>query len=279
MPKQAALTLIERTHFVGVDFATGKAMAGNTWVSMVARVGGVWTLVQASSLKSLMTQKSLSTNPTLKLFECLLQHRDALIGIDASFGIPQGLHDYPTWQAWLEAFPHIYPNADAFRLACQEASPQGKELKRKTDLEAKTPFSPYNLRHYKQTFHVLHDVLRPFVMSQKGGVLPFTGIQLNKPWLVESCPASILKTLFEKVPSYKGKEASHVEAKRLILKTLQALFAVELSSTLRDSLLTQAGGDALDSFIVAWHLCRSWQETPNVFVSKDLPYGIEGFVY
>lgn len=279
MPKQAALTLIERTHFVGVDFATGKAMAGNTWVSMVARVGGVWTLVQASSLKSLMTQKSLSTNPTLKLFECLLQHRDALIGIDASFGIPQGLHDYPTWQAWLEAFPHIYPNADAFRLACQEASPQGKELKRKTDLEAKTPFSPYNLRHYKQTFHVLHDVLRPFVMSQKGGVLPFTGIQLNKPCLVEACPASILKTLFEKVPSYKGKEASHAEAKHLILETLQALFAVELSSTLRDSLLTQAGGDALDSFIVAWHLCRSWQETPNVFVSKDLPYGIEGFVY
>jgi hypothetical protein len=60
---------------------------------------------------------------------------------------------------------------------------------------------------------------------------------------------------------------------------LQALFAVELSSTLRESLLTQAGGDALDSFIVAWHLCRLWQETPNVFVSKDLPYRLEGFVY
>lgn len=279
MPKPPRLTPLGRSHFVGVDFATGKAMAGNTWLATIAEIQGVWTLTHVSSLKDALTQKQLSTNPTLKLFESLLQHRQALVGVDASFGIPQGLHDYPTWLEWLDAFAQLYPSADAFRQACQQASPLGKELKRKTDIEAKTPFSPYNLRHYKQTFHVLHDVLRPFVMAQKGSVLPFMPMQAHKPCLVEACPASLLKTLFKKVPSYKGKEASHAEAKRLILDTVQGLFAVEVSSPLRDTLLTQAGGDALDSFLIAWHLCRAWQENPDTFVPKDLPYRLEGLVY
>ncbi|XVJ51480.1 MAG: DUF429 domain-containing protein [Vampirovibrio sp.] len=280
MPKPMLSSLSARRHFLGIDLATGRQMANQTWLSHILERDGQWCLHSLASLKMQMTAKGLSTHPALKLFECLLQHADALIGIDASFGIPLALQPYKTWQAWLEDFPNINPTPEAFRLACQNASPLGKELKRQTDQEAKTPFSPYNLRHYRQTFTVLHDVLRPFVMAQKGSVLPMQAPLLHKPWVLESCPRSILNGLNLSVSPYKGKDASHQTAKAFILEALQDIFPVVVNAEQRDTLLTQAGGDALDSFMIAWHLCRQWQDNPEQFTTPlALPYTLEGYVY
>jgi hypothetical protein len=269
-----------REHFIGVDLATGRSMAGNTWIARLSQgAEGQWQVAELSSLKTYLTQKGLSTNPTLKLFELLLQHPNALIGIDASFGIPQSLMTQSTWEAWVQDFARLYPDADAFRQACQEASPPNKELKRQTDIEAKTPFSPYNLRHYRQTFTVVHDVLRPFLMAQKGSILPMQAPVPQKPWLVESCPASVLKTVMSKVPVYKGKTADCEKARQAIVEHLQGEFPFQISVEFQETILSQSGGDALDSLLIAWHLCRLWQTTPDIFDQKALPYLREGFVF
>lgn len=280
MSKSVKSSGLHRDQFIGVDFATGRAMAGNTWIARLSQEAkGTWTLVELASLKTYMTQKGLSTNPTLKLFELLLQHPQALIGIDASFGIPASLMTHPTWEAWVQDFARLYPDAETFRRACQEESPPNKELKRQTDIEAKTPFSPYNLRHYKQTFTVLHDVLRPFLMAQKGSILPMQAPLPQKPWVVESCPASVLKTVMPNVPVYKGKTLNCENARQRILVHLQARFPFEVSVDFQETLLSQSGGDALDSVMIAWQLCRLWQETPETFHQKGLPYSREGFVF
>jgi hypothetical protein len=274
--------LMHREGALGVDIATGKAMATNTWISYITfGTDTLPTLSECTSLKSLVTQRQLSQNPSLKLFERVVQASHGIVGIDASFSIPLPLLEGRHWMEWVQTFPQRYPDAETFRAKLQAASPMGTELKRHTDTEAKTPFSPYNLRHYKQCFHTIHDVLRPLAMGQKASILPMHPPDANRPWVVESCPASILRdVLNKKPPSYKGKTLQHAQARHELLETLLALYPVVLSDEQRQQLLETTGGDALDSFIIAWHLTRLWNQKPEVFHQTfKTPYIHEGRVF
>jgi hypothetical protein len=210
-----------------------------------------------------------------------MQATHGIVGIDASFSIPLPLLKGRNWLEWVQAFPQLYPDAEAFRARLQSASPLGTELKRHTDVEAQTPFSPYNLRHYKQCFHTVNDLLRPLAMGQKASVLPMLLPDANRPWVVESCPASILRgVLNKKPPSYKGKTSQHTEARALLLRTLLEVYPVLLSDETQQLLLGTTGGDALDSFIIAWHLTRTWNTNPAMFHPPfDAVYLNEGKVF
>jgi hypothetical protein len=283
-PLPLAEGLSQRTGILGIDFASGKSMAANTWLCHIALPDATQkeaTVMELVSLKALLTQRQLSQNPGLKLFERIIQSGQSLIGIDASFALPQDLMAEPTWEAWVTAFASHYPDADTFRAKCQAASPAQTELKRKTDVESKTPFSPYNLRHYKQCHTLIHSVLRPLVMGGKASVLPMQAPHTQRPWIVEVCPAVILKSLFpKKAPAYKGGSVAHQEARAGILKVAQDAWPIPLTPTQVESLLEQTGGDALDAFLIAWHLHRAYTHTPTMFQERfGLPYILEGRVY
>jgi|GEM_PF-719358 len=268
--------LYQREQFLGIDLATGKQMATHTWVACIETVNGRPTLSECSALKDLDSGRGVSLSPTLTLYNFILQHTQSLIGIDASFGIPSELLSENRWDAWINAFPSLYTDADAFRERCQQGSPLSekggsKELKRQTDVEQKTPFSPYNLRHYRQTYVTLNDILRPLVAGQKVDVLPMQTGTTNHSWVVETCPASLIKRALnvKKTPVYKGKTDPHRMQRERILDTLLETDGVYISPEYRVMILDQTGGDALDSVIMAWYLYHLWRVNPEVFSVGD----------
>ena len=263
--------LHQRHCFVGVDISGGAKPEKTTWLTKIRVANGVVPTVEISaSLAQLPSERSAllhKTNPFLKLFEWIIQDAEAIIGIDASFSIPKALFTKEAdWESWVMALPSSYPTADDFKEKCQ-AQANGKELKRQTDIEAKTPFSPYNLRHYKQTYTTLREVIRPVLMAGKASVLPFQPVAMGKPWMVESCPASILKRLGWDKVAYKGTQESHQFAREALLQQALKQFFVSVPVEIQQAYITNKTGDALDSFLIAWHLTQAWQADAGQFVN------------
>jgi len=83
----------------------------------------------------------------------------------------------------------------------------GQELKRHADNAAHTPFSPYNLRIYKQTCYGISGILAPLVKADRACILSFHAPADEKPVILEICPASTLKAhnLYE-TDEFRSKE-------------------------------------------------------------------------
>ena len=277
--------LHQRSCFVGIDISGGAKPEKTTWLTRIRVEHGVVPTVEVSaSLAQLPSERSAllhKTNPFLKVFEWIVQDPEAIIGIDASFSLPKALFSKEAdWETWVMAFPSSYATADEFREKCQTQA-NGKELKRQTDIEAKTPFSPYNLRHYKQTYTTLREVLRPVLMAGKASVLPFQPVAMRKPWIVECCPASILKRLgWDKTP-YKGTQESHQFTRAALLQQALKQFFVNVPLEIQQAYLTNKTGDALDSFLIAWYLAQAWQANQSQFIqpSPSTIQALEGNVF
>jgi hypothetical protein len=266
--QQTQANLHQRTSFVGIDISGGAKPEKNTWLTrIVIPTGGMPVVEISDSLAQLPSERSAllhKTNPLLKLFEYVIQVPESIVGIDASFSLPQPLLPANTlWETWALGFPAHYPTAEVFKTYCITQA-NGKELKRQTDIDAKTPFSPYNLRHYKQTYTTLREVLRPIVMAGKASVLPFQPVALGKPWVVESCPASILKRLGWHT-AYKGSQASHQFAREALLQWALTQYRVQIPPAVQHAYIANKTGDALDSFLIAWYLAQTWQTNSETF--------------
>ena len=87
-----------------------------------------------------------------------------------------------------------------------------KELRRVTDIEARTPLSPYNRRIYKQTYYGIRDVIAPLIASGAACALPMQAAIPDRAWLLEICPASTLELmgLRESYKDEKGREFPRV---------------------------------------------------------------------
>jgi hypothetical protein len=123
------------------------------------------------------------------------------------------------------SFPGNYSDPEDFRKKCQTKN--NHELKRVTDIKCKTPFSPYNLRLYKQTFFGLHDILAPLIVADLVCVLPMQSALQGKSCILEICPASTLKNLEKRLKiediytSYKGRGIRFRDQRLQILDTLK----------------------------------------------------------
>jgi len=85
------------------------------------------------------------------LVELVKLNQNAVFGFDFPFGLASPLIKEATWIECVLAFSSRFKNPDDFKKKCfSQAGYQ--ELKRHTDNEAHTPFSPYNLWIYKQTY-------------------------------------------------------------------------------------------------------------------------------
>ena len=205
----------------------------------------------------------------------LAGERRAAAGLDFPFSLPSPLIAERRWEEFVRAFPRRYPDAESFRRACRQAA-AGRELKRRTDTEARVPFSAYNLRLYRQTHAGIADVLLPLMNSGAASVVPMQAPAPGKILLAETCPASLLKRLGLYVP-YKGRESRLRDARSTIIK--QIINKRLLNNPQRkiyEEMIEDPGGDALDAVLAAI-AASNLPRSPNV--ARDPLERIEGRVY
>ena len=203
----------------------------------------------------------------------------AAVGLDFPFSLPAALIEAKDWESFVRSFGERYVSPQAFRQACRAAA-GGVEPKRATDRKSHTPFSPYNLRLFRQTYYGIRDLLAPLLRARAVCVLPMQPAVPARPWLLEVCPASTLKLELPALyVSYKGRSAEHRKARRRILEAARERSAMSLPDAVRNAVLDDAGGDALDSVIAAWATLRAVRQPDQPSDGQQQACALEGYVY
>jgi hypothetical protein len=261
-------------HIIGIDFSGGVNAGRKIWIAS-GRAENDVLLIDDCMRGEALPGSSRERAECLAALRAFMQSAgDALIGLDVPLGLPHELMNGQTWLQFIHTFADRYTTPQQFRRACLRAA-RGRELKRRTDVESKTPFSPYNLRLYRQTYYGLRDVIAPLVRERSVRVLPMQSNRSGLPSLIEICPASTLKQMNWYRP-YKGRSVQQHAARATILRSLQRE-GIQLAGPLKPIVLSDPEGDALDSIIAAWAAFRSRTQI-DCWPSRLL-YRREGYVF
>lgn len=284
---------------LGIDFSGAGSAGRKIWISEgrletdgTCRIG---RCIRAADLPGGGRDRDRALSALVRY---IVSHSDAVAGLDFPFSLPAQLLAGESWETFIRAFPGRYPSADRFRLQCQEAT-GGKELKRRTDTDTKTPFSPYNIRLYRQTYHGLRDVLHPLVAGDHARILPMQEVAPGKATILEICPASTLQRSGMYLP-YKGKGVSHRAARMMILHwmegdtdeptlweisgargpTMENAPIIVSDGSMREAMVDDPEGDALDSLIALVATLRAAKTgTFMPPAEHDSSWKSEGYVY
>ena len=237
-------------HFIGIDWS-GALDAGRRIQVAEGRLTGKYLSLTSLKRGEELPNSGRSRDRCLPALRDWLAARTAcVVGLDFPFGLPRELVEDPDWMTFVRRFPSRFRTPETFREWCRNRS-SGRELKRRTDMEARTPFSPYNLRMYRQTYWGITELLVPLLTRSLAVAPPMQPCRPDLPWLLEVCPASLLKTLGTYLP-YKGRSMRHAQARATILEELLTRKRLRNPSPkLRERMLSDAGGDALDAVVAA----------------------------
>ncbi|HAN30270.1 MAG TPA: hypothetical protein DCQ06_01610 [Myxococcales bacterium] len=194
------------------------------------------------------------------LGQLIAEQQPAVVGIDAPLALPATMMRElsPSSTDWVTASAAIAAMTDPYALRqwCRARSAK-PELKRVTDRHAQTPMSPYNLRVVAQTWGAAR-LLEPMLRSGQCVVWPCQPIENGAVVFVESCPASLLLRVGQRV-AYKRRE--HTAARKDIVAQLLAakwgLPFIDLADS--SAIIEDQGGDLLDSVMCAWLAARQLQ--------------------
>jgi hypothetical protein len=261
----------------GIDFS-GAADAGKKiWIARGV-VEGEDLRIEACHQGADLPGSGVERNRCLAALQAFIAKKTVgVFGLDFPFGLPRELVKTDTWERFVLSFPYQYASPEAFRETCRAATGDS-ELKRRTDRESRTPFSPYNIRLFRQTYYGLRDVIAPLVRDKAACVLPMQMPVPNRPWLVEICPASTLK-LEHLYRPYKGKSREHRQGRERILESIEQMAPTFVSDTLRSVILGDPGGDGLDSIVAAFAVFRALPALADAGAMGDTAYTLEGYVY
>ncbi len=261
-------------HFIGIDFSGGVKAGRKIWIAS-GHAKNEALLIDTCQRGEALPDSSRERTACLAALRAFIRSAgDALLGLDFPLSLPINLLHGQTWLRFIQSFPDRYATPEDFRQTCRRAA-RGRELKRRTEIEAKTPFSPYNLRLYRQTYYGLRDVIAPLVRDQSVRVWPMQHYRSGVPSLIEICPASTLKR-FDWYHPYKGRSSEHRAARLAIVRSLQRA-GVQLADQLKPIVLADPEGDALDSILAAWAAYRARAQLDRVPV--DPLYRQEGYVF
>ncbi len=262
----------------GIDFSGASDAGRKIWIA-----GGI---IKEGLLQiQVCNQASEFPGANIKLGACLgalrdfiAGEKDGVFGFDFPFGLPRELIKEKSWEDFVLHFPKNYTGPGEFISKCRKPA-ICRELKRITDVESKAPFSPYNLRVYRQTYYGIRDVLHPLMYDHLACVLPMQNALPDKPWLLEICPASTLKKLLQvkKLPSYKGTSDQHYKARGLILDEVMKTNLLSIPFMVRSKAKNDSGGDALDSIIAAYSTYHAYMNHFKVEPNEN--YNLEGYVF
>ncbi len=262
----------------GIDFSGSQDAGNKIWIAKGINKDGGLLIAECFRGRELLNLGNGLLPCLAALVKLIESSPNAAFGLDFPFGLPASLVEENSWEEFVSAFPESYESPEAFREACRQAGDR-QELKRMADIESRAPFSPYNLRIFKQTYHGINEVLRPLVRDKSACVFPFHEPVADKPWILEVCPASTLRSLGLKGLPYKACSEVHKRNRLRILKEVQRAGSVQIDqSPLREKIIANKDGDALDSVIAAMAVFRVLENNPVPF-PMDPVYQIEGYIY
>jgi hypothetical protein len=264
----------------GIDFSGAQDAGNKIWIANGVPKGKGLLIKECFSARDLPNSGSQLEVCLPALVGLIKSNQNAVFGFDFPFGLPRTFVQEETWVDFVVEFPKKHASPEAFRDACRQAN-RGRELKRQTDIQSHTPFSPYNLRLFKQTYYGISKVLYPLVRDKSASILPFDKPVAGKPRILEVCPASTLKHLMEKgVPSYKGPEEDKRENRRQILEiVMKEGVAFVKGAVLEEKIIDNKRGDALDSVIAALAAFKAVKDEDTLIPDDDGYWKIEGYVY
>jgi hypothetical protein len=266
-----------RRRIFGVDFSGARDAGKLIWVTeAAAEADGRLKLLSCRPARELPGGGRTLPDALHALKHLIASTRSGAFGCDFPFSLPQRLSEGLEWRAFVQAFPQRFAEPATFRGACMAAA-DGRELKRRTDGEAKVPFGTYNLRLYKQTFHGIGGLLAPLL--GRVAVPPMQAEDSALPVLIEICPASTLQRLGLYGPPYKKSSTAHRAARQAILDGLIAAGKLlPPPAALGERILGNRGGDAVDS-VVAAVACADAIAVPGYDRPRDDLERFEGRVY
>ena len=260
----------------GVDFSGAKDAGKRIWIARGLITDDVLMITACFEAQDLPGSGRDRERSLKALREFLSQQKQGIFGLDFPFGLPRALVKEESWEEFVLSFRDIYKTPEEFKKECKSAA-GGKELKRVTDLDAKTPLSPYNLRLYRQTYYGIRDVLGPLIGNNAVCVLPMQRPLSGRAWVVEICPSSTLKREHLSLP-YKGRDKKYRAARERILEGIQKRgVLITKEARVRLKILDNPGGDAIDSVVAAFTTFRALRNGFG-FCNKA-PYTVEGWVY
>ncbi len=267
------------TRILGVDFSGASDAGRKIWIAEGRRnAKGAFVLASCIPAIDLPSSGAAPAEAIPALVHYIaglggIPGGAARVGCDFPFSLPRGQLNASTWRGFALGYAAQYANPDAFRAGFR-SQPEAAEFKRLTDRMAKTPFNAHNLRLYRQTWWGIAGVLGPLVRMGAAIVYPQQEMRAGKPVLLEVCPASTLKSI-GLYPSYKGRGSALRRARQSILEGLVARDALVVpSASLRELLLDNAGGDALDAAIAAVATAQA-----DLTTTPDALQRLEGRVY
>ena len=262
---------------LGIDFSGAKDAGNKIWIAeAIVNANGI-EIESCMPVRKLPGGASDRDSALQVLVEYLAEQSGSLAGLDFPFSLPARLIRERNWKDFISTFPQCYPSPEFFRINCT-ARGGGYEIKRKTDLQARVPFSAYNLRLYRQTYWGIRDVLYPLITNDAVRVIPIQTPCVRKPVIAEICPASILKRegLY---CSYKGRGQELREARQYIMEQLIKRRVMRRPGrSILNQVLDNAGGDALDSVIATIGAARVIMDLESMR-ARDVLDLVEGRVY
>ena len=253
---------------LGVDFS-GAALAGEKiWIARAHLENEKLVFAELQCAADLPAGAPARDAALNALVETIQSFEAPICGFDFPFSLQHDELDAADWRDWAISISERYADADSFRAAYAGA-------RRATDVRAKTPFAPLNLRLYRQTYYGIAHVLAPLLRT--GALaLPFDEPRAQATWLLEICPASLLKK-HKLYFSYKGKSDAQRQNRERILSESQARFGLEMSDEIEQSALNNTEGDALDAILSALCVARALEK--NDWAPRDEIEKLEGRVY
>lgn len=203
-------------------------------------------------------------------------------GLDFSFGLPRAVlpgsvdswAESLVWVAGREYEDALAAQAD-WKERARAGDADGVELKRATDRPVRAS-SPYSFITRYQTFHGMRDLLWPLVREERVAVRPM--VEQTGPTLVEAYPAGTLRDLDLPDRKYKddAKYPDGPEKRERILDGLVG-WGAEVPDPIRERLLGDREGDALDSLVAAVATARAVESGFGVDSERYDP--VEGYIY
>ncbi len=262
----------------GIDFSGAKDAGKRIWIAKGIPKGKNLLIKECFRVRDLPNSGRQPEVCLPALVNLIQSDQNAVFGFDFPFGLPDSLVMGKTWEEFVLSFPKKYKSPEVFRDECRNTN-GGHELKRQTDMDAHTPFSPYNLRLYKQTYHGISKILFPLVQERGASVLPFQEPDNNKPWLLEICPASTLRSLGLHGNPYKGRTERHRNYRAQILQDVLKAGLIIIDNKIKNKIIADKGGDALDSVIAAMATLNAIKNQDTLIPDDNGHWKIEGHVY
>lgn len=244
------------TRILGIDFSGAQDAGRKIWIAEGHRTDGPLEIKDCRPAIDLAGGSRLPEPAIAALARHIVAVSDTIAGCDFPFSLPIDLVGTKDWRTFALNFRRRFTDPLSFHELCHQAT-GGAETKRRTDREDKTPFNSFNLRLYRQTWWGIGHLLAPLVAAGGARVWPQMPRLAGKPTVVEVCAACSLIRL-DCYPSYKGRSKAHRDARKRILELLIARgFLAPPKRALRNMLLDNQGGDALDAVIGAIAVNRS----------------------